>query len=270
MNTKELQAEAARLNIKGRSKMLKDELVGAILAHSDSRITTNRRGDLTLKEDLQPVSVTDGIVDVDDLVEVEFPRDGLDAQLIDTLDAKAAELVEDMRDRDISIDPVWVDSLTDVQHKLMEEAQERIDTATVKRAEKPSRVMGLHFRGRAMGAKHYALVRAAMLDQQTRADQLAVYADPFMTRDDFRHTPNSERVQKYARQNVAEMFSSHLAPPAKLTHRQMRRVRKNTLKHGEGFKIQHLGSWEDLTPQGHSLLARTPEGLGIFYQFLVA
>lgn len=50
----------------------------------------------------------------------------------------------------------------------------------------------------------------------------------------------------------------------KLTPRQMRRVRKNANKHGEGFLVTRGPERQDV----YSLLARTPEGLGIYHNFL--
>lgn len=82
--------------------------------------------------------------------------------------------------------------------------------------------------------------------------------------------PNSERVQKYARAKLLSGFATGVgAHPAKLTHRQMRRVRKNANKHGEVFKYgsAHHMPASLRADRGLSLLARTPEGLGIFYQF---
>jgi hypothetical protein len=77
------------------------------------------------------------------------------------------------------------------------------------------------------------------------------------------HLPNSERVQKYARSNGTRMVVTDKSSVAKLTSKQMRRVRKNANKHAEDFKYTDTMS----LLRGHSLLARTPEGMGIFYQF---
>lgn len=155
-----------------------------------------------------------------------------------------------------------IDDLSVVQHGLIEQAQERIESHPMVSVD-PGKVMGLHYRGRAMGAKHHALIRAAVLRDSIDLAEV----DPFMSRNDFRHTPNSERVQKYARQNSLTLGEYGIAPDSgnmpKLTHRQMRRVRKNMVKHGEGFLFARRESSRD-----YSLLARTPEGLGIYYRFV--
>lgn len=72
--------------------------------------------------------------------------------------------------------------------------------------------------------------------------------------------PNSERVQKYARQHNADAPYINVFP--KLTHRQMRRVLKRRTP-ADGLVIGKIGAHRE----GYSLLARTPDGLGIFHQF---
>jgi hypothetical protein len=188
-------------------------------------------------------------VDRSDLVEVELPE--WERQLIEQGTQEDGTVV--------------IDDLSDVQRELLEQAQERIDTATTKRAEKPSRVMGLHFRGRAMGAKHHALIRAAMLSSQ------AELADPFTTRNDFAHKPNSERVQAYARQRseFAGLSGDQGSDVPTLTHRQMRRVRKNETKSMGHIYVMPLDvNPADYVPGSFSLLARTPDGFsGIHHRF---
>ena len=82
------------------------------------------------------------------------------------------------------------------------------------------------------------------------------------------HLPNSERVQAYTRQLSNVSLTENGIVPC-LSHCQMRRVRKNANKHGEGFT--YAGAFGRVTGavmgNGYSFLARTPEGLGIFHHF---
>lgn len=83
------------------------------------------------------------------------------------------------------------------------------------------------------------------------------------------HLPNSERVQKYAHANRVSRDGQQyntIEQMVKLTPRQIRRVRKNANKHGEDLMY---GPIADVGYQeiGASLLARTPEGMGIFHRF---
>jgi hypothetical protein len=91
----------------------------------------------------------------------------------------------------------------------------------------------------------------------------------YATPKDFKHmTTNIERVQKYAKSNrgLWRLFSGD---KPKLTPKQMRRVRKNANKfpNSESFKILTLDRPHAFT-DGYSLIARTPEGMGIFYRFV--
>lgn len=82
------------------------------------------------------------------------------------------------------------------------------------------------------------------------------------------HLPNSERVQKYTRARLLNGFANEVGQHAlKLTPKQMRRVRKNANKHGEGFTYSSKNIVVGTHTGVYSLLARTPDGLGIFYQF---
>lgn len=122
-------------------------------------------------------------------------------------------------------------------------------------AKRKASIMGLHYRGRAVGLKLYQLMGLAIGRTTPPVHKPAS------------HMPNSERVQKYARQLTPDAPYINVFP--KLTHRQMRRVMKAADKHGEGFVYSSIKAQES-NPLGmgpYSLLARTPNGLGIFHQF---
>lgn len=73
-----------------------------------------------------------------------------------------------------------------------------------------------------------------------------------------RHMPSAERVKAYARSRGASRKG------VKLTHRQWRRVEKNERKHGKHLSLT-IGNSKWFNPaNGYALLARTPEGFGIW------
>lgn len=119
-------------------------------------------------------------------------------------------------------------------------------------------VMGLHYRGKALGLKHYQAMGLANRPSTLELSREHTHA----------HLPNSERVQKYEMFNTLKrdgLNRTNFNKRAKLTPKQMRRVRKNANKHGEGFMYGNAVDWA--RTNGYSVLARTPEGLGIFYKF---
>lgn len=135
---------------------------------------------------------------------------------------------------------------------------------TGERGKVKGKVMGLHYRGRALGLKHYQAMGLVIGRTAPKRGHSPILSGFIM--------PNSERVQNYARQRGTHGVVTDRSPVAKLTHRQMRRVMKAADKHGDGFMYRTV--WTPGMPEyrfypaeGYSLLARTPEGLGIFYRF---
>jgi hypothetical protein len=136
----------------------------------------------------------------------------------------------------------------------------------VKRQPKPERgrvngqPMPLHYMGRATGAKHLRLLDAIANGVHDTGERKRFTPATFM--------PSSERVQNYARQNS---LNGTLVDKPKLTHRQMRHVRKNLNRHDESFVyVTPKGAQVGYKPRGYSLLARTPDGRGIYHQFAMA
>lgn len=114
------------------------------------------------------------------------------------------------------------------------------------------KVMGLHYRGRALGAKHFKLMRDAQAASQggrivRSGTRTVVNPDTPM--------PASERVQKYVKQNGTR----------KLTVAQSRQVRRNA----EGLLFSR-GLPELTAENGWSNLATLADGRHVFYQFSTA
>lgn len=139
-------------------------------------------------------------------------------------------------------------------------AQTRVSESTpVVKPAGESNVMGLHYRGRALGAKHFQAMGLAIGRNWSESPEYAALHYNA-------HKPNSERVQDYARYNCQQI--DRVVGYPKLTPKQMRRVRKNANKHGEHFMYEDTHRAVILSPYaGYSLLARTPEGMGIFHRF---
>lgn len=261
MNREELRKEAARLNIPGRSKMTKDELEAAVTqairdnelmdhaaSPNDDFWSEDSRERLAAEqyttEDAHRESGARS-ADISDLSGGETDAEDWDRHVRETLPANSPERTP--------ATPRIYQTHTQRKHRKGQPERGLVWDGIA------GDVMPTHHNGRAVGAKHW---------QQVKRIELVPLAD--WERDlihlghQTRRLPNSERVQKYARNNCPHGCGASCMP--KLTHRQMRRVRKNANRHGEGFKYRALGRQRVWT-QGMSLLARTPEGLGIFYRF---
>ena len=153
-----------------------------------------------------------------------------------------------------------IDLIDQREKEIVAAGQVEIDNARTEREtakQATSKLMYVHYRGRAMGAKHYGFG----VGSNNYHGMRKVYNEST-------HMPNSERVRKYARTNSPWVgIGAHRNHVPKLTPRQMRRVLKHAGKHGENFVIgpvvpgdQHPYNRE------YSLLALTPEGLGIFHK----
>lgn len=170
-----------------------------------------------------------------DLIGVTYTSKIRKADLIALIDAREQEIVDAGKDAEPAQDGIGFTS---------EDPRDTIDGGPETNQYHPKpKLMGLHYRGRALGLKHY------------QAMGLAIGRTTPPVHKPASHMPNSERVQKYAKANGG----------GNLTRKQMRRVRKAANKHGEGFMYGNAETWA--RANGYSVLARTPEGLGIFHQF---
>lgn len=260
----ELRNEATRLNIKGRSKMTKDELLAAIQDTPDNWVVINRHGDVSVQEP----SSTDGIVDADDLVTVEFP------EIVEDAHYGPKEIVTVTTTELDGETVAVVDDLSGVQERIISEVTSRpaqgSRAATLAQIEEEVAAGRAPFpyglRGRGIGAKTYQLVSDRTLNRQIRKNlarlegHKASAPAPLL---------NSERVQNYARSNVAETFQSHLTERPKLTHRQMRRVSKVRNKRGGDLYVMPNDVYpDDYLAGSFTKLARTPNGQAtIHHQF---
>lgn len=175
-------------------------------------------------------------------------------------------------------------SLTDIQRALMDEATANLAEAEKVRTETARLLtlartgkgapMPLHWRGRAQGAKHHKTPNQKKAEIREALRKLEA-----LNRVGVTHKPNSERVSAYETQNYVQRdglfnYGARTDAPSRhnyrtvLSHRQMRRVRKNANRHQEHFTFDVLKAEEGNRKTGHSLLARTPDGMGIFYRFV--
>lgn len=231
MNRDELYAEAKRLNIPGRSKMTKTELELAV---------RGQMGKVGLSTSAQ-------MQDSEDTSVVIVAGDAFHSMC--TVDTEC-ECLPDPAPYNEHGEARGCDESDTVDGGP--ETNDPIGTGPVEQTRDMLAVLNLTY----PELKRVAKTVRANIEQRAQATTT--------------HMPNSERVQKYARQN-----SKHVGiwdgRGTKLTPRQMRRVRKNANKHGEGFEYAgyNYQSEERRAEMGVSLLARTPDGRGIFYRFSV-
>ncbi len=269
MNRDELRKEAARLNIPGRSKMTKDELEAAVnQAQRNNEIAAHVED-----PDLSHDQTREGGIGAFSYgnpeqgktwVDLGYTRDEGGTVYAAPVGTPMPETLERCAKRAqhmaaYSATPQEIFRATHVQRKHRKGQPERGMVWDGIAGD----VMPTHHNGRAVGAKHW---------QQVKRIELVPLADWECGLIRTRRLPNSERVQKYARQNVAQLGMDvewrkrGATTRPKLPQGQMRRVRKAAHKHGESFCI---GAPKYATKVGMSLLARTPEGLGIFYRFAI-
>lgn len=275
----ELRNEAARLNIKGRSKMTKDELLAAIQDTPGNWVTINKRGDVSVQEP----SSTDGIVDADDLVTVEFPgavdteTTGQEITHVSVDPGKTFGTAVHRAVEAIARDGV-VDDLSGVQERVISEVTSR--PAQGNRAETLAWIeeevaagrmpFPYGLRGRGIGAKTYNQVSDRTLNRQIKAHTRKLNGHPLSSPASL---PVSEKVQKYARQNSIVLGEFGILPDSgltpKLTPAQYRRVRKTRNKHGGDLYVMPNGTDPaDYLTGSFSKLARTPDGAStLFHQF---
>lgn len=185
---------------------------------------------------------------------VNYPSKVLKAVLIEMIETREKEIARNY------MDSMHLDK--HIEEALTADSSERVPVKLKQKGWNHSGPKGepmpLGYRGRALGLKDYKATGLAI------GRTAAGFDGQLIPRGFAAHKPNSERVQNYTYQNsfCDQEHGGGLMP--KLTPRQMRRVRKNANKHGEGFLVTRGPERQDV----YSLLARTPEGLGIYHNFL--
>lgn len=161
-----------------------------------------------------------------------------------------------------AVDAKSIELMTDAHKTMVDTSNIRVPKRTGERGLVNNKPMPIHHNMRAAGAKHYRLLEAIQNPEFKRAGERKSFAEATPM-------PNSERVQKYARTRETTRCSLPSVDVPKLTHRQMRRVNKKMNHHDYGLTFMYYHSDDDLKVEfsNQRLLARTPNGLGIFYQF---